>query len=379
MEVILNAGLGIGILMFLLLLFKRDKNRQDYFFLCWILITLLQILFYEITLYRFEFYSFWAIVGFGLPLLGGPLLFLYILSLTGHHVSWLTIMAHLGVYFVFAGILFFLQEYNDMTLIASEGYIQIPPNPPKWMLYYAVPLAVSGLVYCIWDLLLLHRHRKNIVDLFSFDEKISLNWVRYVVYSYFILFILASFLIFGATQFQLFPMKEAFAFVGIALSLMLVAFGFYGFRQTAIFSNLNVGSDEIESPGKDTPMAVYAKSGLDTEKIESLANQLAAHMKNEKPFLNEDLNLPALAEQCNISQAQLSQVINQHFQMNFYDFVNLYRIEEAKKRLLSPNFDHLSILGIAFDCGFKSKSSFNRYFKKHTGVSPSEFKKNKFE
>jgi len=376
MEVILNAGLGIGILMFLLLLFKRDKNCQDYFFLCWILITLLQILFYEITLYRFELHGFWAIASFGLPLLGGPLLFLYILSLTGHHASWPTIIIHLGLYFVFVGVLFFLQEYNDITLMASEGYIQIPSNPPKWMLYYAIPLAVSGLVYCIWDLLLLHRHRKNIVDLFSFDEKISLNWVRYVVYSYFILFILASFLIFGATQFQLFPMKEAFAFVGIVLSLMLVAFGFYGFRQTSIFSNLNVGVDKIASiERKGSPMGVYAKSGLDVEKIENLANELAACMKKEMPFLNENLSLPTLAEQCSISQAQLSQVINQHFQMNFYDFVNQYRIEEAKKRLLSPDFDHLSILGIAFDCGFKSKSSFNRYFKKNTGISPSEFKK----
>jgi len=98
-------------------------------------------------------------------------------------------------------------------------------------------------------------------------------------------------------------------------------------------------------------------------------------MDNGKPFLNEDLSLPLLAEQCELSQTQLSQIINQHFQVNFYDFVNSYRIEKAKGMLCSSEFEHLSILGIAFECGFKSKSSFNRYFKKHTGVSPSKFKK----
>lgn len=125
----------------------------------------------------------------------------------------------------------------------------------------------------------------------------------------------------------------------------------------------------------DTPKASYSKSGLNQNKIEDLANRLSQHMEQQKPYLNEDLNLNKLAEQCSMQPAQLSQIINQQYQMNFYDFVNQYRVEETKKKLCSSDFDHLSVLGIAFDCGFKSKSSFNRYFKKYAGVSPSEFKK----
>lgn len=376
MEVILNAGLGIGGMLFLLLLAKKNKRQEDYLFLCWILATLLQISFYQITIYRFALHGFWAIASFGFPLLGAPLLFLYILSLTGHQIPWTSLIGHLGIYPLFVATLFFLQEYDTLTLTASEGYIQIPSNPSRWMLYYAVPLAVSGLVYCVWDLILLYRHRKTIGELFSFDEKISLDWLRYVVYSYFVLFILASCLVFGATQFQLLPMDKAFALVGILLSLMLVAFGFYGFRQTTIFSDRDIDLDRTKSFEKmETPIATYAKSGLDAKKIEQMAQELASYMDNGKPFLNEDLSLPLLAEQCELSQTQLSQIINQHFQVNFYDFVNSYRIEKAKGMLCSSEFEHLSILGIAFECGFKSKSSFNRYFKKHTGVSPSKFKK----
>ncbi len=372
MEIILNAGLGIGILMFLLLLFKQHKKQGDYFFLGWILATLGQIAFYEITIYRFTLQGFGAILGFGLPLLGAPLLFLYILSLTCHTVSWKTIVPHLSIYVIYVLVLLSFQRYDEATLIASNGYFHPPNKASLWMQYYAIPLAISGLIYCLWDLLLLRKHRQNIVELFSFDEKIDLKWVGYIVYSYLILFILASFLIFGAVQFQLFPVENAFALVGICLSLMLIAFGFYGFRQTAIFSNLEPRNLVEETSFSGT--ASYVKSGLTVDKISNLANRLTTQMETEKPFLNEDLSLSILAEQSQISQSHLSQIINQHFQRNFYDFVNQYRVEEAKKKLSSPEFDHLSILGIAFECGFKSKSSFNRYFKKYTGSSPSEFK-----
>lgn len=377
MEFILNAGLGIGTMLFLLLLFKRGKNQGDFFFLGWIGVMLGQISFYDITIYHYELSGFWAVSTFGLPLLGAPFLFLYILALTGHCVSWKTVLAHLGIYVIYILILFLLMEQNGVKPIIINGIFMLPENNPVWMQYYAVPLAISGLVYCVWDLLLLKRHRKNIGNLFSFDEKISLKWVNYIVYSYLILFLLASFFIFGSIHFEILTIKNAFAVVGIMLSLMLLNFGFYGLKQTTIF--LNTGTQNTITSKLQvgtTEKASYLKSGLTTKKIKVFAEQLTKCMVSEKPFLNENLNLPLLAEQCKISQPYLSQIINQHFKMNFYDFVNQYRIEEAKTKLSSLDFNHMSLLGIAFECGFKSKSSFNRYFKKHTGSSPSEFKKN---
>lgn len=378
MEVFLNAGLGAGILMFLVLVFKKSKKQEDYIFLGWIAVTLLQIAFYQITIYHFDIQGLWAVLSFGLPLLGAPLLFLYIYRLTGHKVTWLTISAHLGVYLIFVAILMVLQQNSNVQLIATNGYFPLPEKAPIWMQYYAAPLAISGLVYCIWDLFLLRKHRKAIVTFFSFEEKIDLKWVTYVVYSYFILFVLSSILIFGTIHFQLFSIENAFALVGITLSLMLIAFGFYGFRQTAIFSNIetqNIQNVNLDSTEVETTS--YTKSGLTEEKIVSHANQVSEHMEQNKPYLQDDLTLSILAKQCNLSNVNLSQVLNQHFRLNFYDFVNQYRIEESKKMLLSSDYDNLSVLGIAFNCGFKSKSSFNRYFKKYNEVSPSEFKEKK--
>ncbi|MEM1339340.1 MAG: helix-turn-helix domain-containing protein [Bacteroidota bacterium] len=376
MEIVLNAGLGIGVFMFFLLLLKKEKEQGDFLFLGWIAVTLLQIIFYEITIYNFALNGIWAILGFGLPLLGAPLLFLYILSLTGHRVSWKTSTAHLGIYGIYVVCLFVLQHKDAVSLTAVNGYFEMANTSPKWMNYYAIPLAISGFVYCLWDLFLLRRHRTTIAELFSFDEKINLKWLKYVVYSYFILFVLASFLIFGATQFKIIPIQNAFALVGITLSIMLIAFGFYGFRQTAIFSGNTIQDPSLlELDAPSLKKAAYSKSGLTTKKVDELGGQLMDYMKFEKPFLDEDLSLSLLSEKSGINPSHLSQVINQHFDLNFYDFVNQYRVAEAKKMLSSRKFDHLSVLGIAYDCGFKSKSSFNRYFKKYTSLSPSEYKK----
>jgi AraC-like DNA-binding protein len=82
-----------------------------------------------------------------------------------------------------------------------------------------------------------------------------------------------------------------------------------------------------------------------------------------------------LASQLTLNQNQLSQVINQKSGNNFFVFVNTYRVEEVKKRLLDSSFSHLSILGIAYDCGFRSKSAFNRIFKAQVGLSPLEYQR----
>ena len=77
----------------------------------------------------------------------------------------------------------------------------------------------------------------------------------------------------------------------------------------------------------------------------------------------------------NCTPHQLSYIINNGFDENFYQFINRFRIEEAKKLILNPNMNHLSLLGIGFEVGFNSKSVFNTTFKKNTGKTPSEFKK----
>jgi len=97
-------------------------------------------------------------------------------------------------------------------------------------------------------------------------------------------------------------------------------------------------------------------------------------MTEEKPYFEGDLTLQKLADRLSISPHHLSQIINDKIGQNFFDFINSYRIEEAKKLLLDPRGELLTILAISEETGFNSKSSFNNAFKKYTGQTPSQFK-----
>lgn len=117
----------------------------------------------------------------------------------------------------------------------------------------------------------------------------------------------------------------------------------------------------------------YLNYGLKQADAQLLAERLRIHMDSQKPYINPDLCLRDLAGQLEVYPHYITQVLSTLFNQNFYDFVNTYRVGEAKK-LLTGNTDNLTILTIAYNCGFNSKSSFNRIFKQKTGLTPSGYK-----
>jgi AraC-like DNA-binding protein len=114
-----------------------------------------------------------------------------------------------------------------------------------------------------------------------------------------------------------------------------------------------------------------------------ISSQLAAQvtaslikaMSGDKVYLNPNLNLAILSQHTKVTAKTISAVLNQHLQKSFNEFVNGYRIDEFKERILQPEHNHLTIAGIALDCGFNSQATFQRTFKELTGQSPSEFRK----
>lgn len=111
------------------------------------------------------------------------------------------------------------------------------------------------------------------------------------------------------------------------------------------------------------------------ERLVELKYKLNELMQNEEPYLDTELNLINLSKQLQVSSNHLSYIINNGFNENFYGYINKFRIKKAKKLLIDKNANHLSIIGIAYESGFSSKTSFNTIFKKVTGLTPSEFKK----
>ena len=112
-----------------------------------------------------------------------------------------------------------------------------------------------------------------------------------------------------------------------------------------------------------------------SDEDKQVAKKLKTIVATESLYLNPLLSLPVLADKLNISSNQLSTILNDCMNTNFYDFVNSYRVEEVKQRLASPKYKNQTLLAISGDCGFNSKSAFNRIFKNVTGKTPSQYQK----
>ena len=364
-------GMGIAILLIALVIFKKQRKVADWYLGAWIGIFFCQLLFYDFTLYQEGLSGSWAIVGFSSVLLNMPFLFGYIRALMGKALSIKELLLHISPFLLYCSVFLITQNRLGLAVQAERGYLTLEGPVPLWLHLHPFPLAIFSVIYCTWNLVLLRTHKQRLPQIFSYDEFINLNWIRYLIYGYLIFTLIGMVLIFGATNFGWFDINKVFGVLAAIIGLMVAATGFWGLQQTDIFSSLP--SRDIPSVSDKTQP--YQKSGLASEKAKHYAEQLRGFMEDKKLYLDEELSLPLLAEAVKLSPSHLSQVINQQFEKNFFDFVNLYRVEEAKIRLKNPEFSHFSILAIGLDCGFRSKSSFNRAFKKFVGKTPSEFRR----
>lgn len=149
--------------------------------------------------------------------------------------------------------------------------------------------------------------------------------------------------------------------------------GYYSVRKTPFYRSYHIeGMDtlEVEHVAKG---AKYENTKLKEEEVQAISQKLNSHLENQKPYLNKNLTIGELAESVGVPTYQLSQVINGHLGQSFFELVNSFRVMEVKKRFFDPQFSNLTLLGIAMECGFNSKASFNRIFKQMTNQTPTEY------
>ena len=150
----------------------------------------------------------------------------------------------------------------------------------------------------------------------------------------------------------------------LPVTVFIYVIGFNAMRNPVIFSGA------VQSNGNDKK---YSSSSLKTEDSKVYLDNLLDLMRSEKPYLDPELKLVSLSVRLNIPSNHLSQVINEQLNLSFFDFINQYRVDAAKD-ILKDRSTNDTLLKIAFDVGFNNKVSFNNYFKKLTGMTPSQFR-----
>lgn len=152
--------------------------------------------------------------------------------------------------------------------------------------------------------------------------------------------------------------------IASVIMFMIYTFSFYVIRYSLFLRDK-----------QDPDIAKYEKSTFPSDRVDIALSKLKEVMETEKPFLAPGFSLPILAEKTHLSTHLLSQLLNGHLNQNFYEFTAGYRIKEAQQILSGPDNAHKSIEQIAEEVGYFSKSSFNTAFKKITGLTPSQYRK----
>ncbi len=161
--------------------------------------------------------------------------------------------------------------------------------------------------------------------------------------------------------------------LGPLLTMVLFSMGFFGLRQSVIFS---AEEEEPLPPATAVPEARKMEF-FSPEELARWKDRLSTYVEKEKPYLNPELRLVDLAHGLGLKAYQVSEILNRGLGFSFYDYVNGLRVQEVKKRLMDPQYSHFSILGIANETGFNSKSVFNESFRRLTGMTPSAYRETK--
>lgn len=356
-----------------LLFQKKPRALHDNILILWLIYLGLFIgtyAFYSHELFtRFRLLSVALI---SLLMLHGPFLYVYVLALiTGKHRFTAGDLMHLVPFGLF--VLYILAASLNPSLSARLSLENVSPgdNPPFLFTVFLLMTAISGMLYFILTLKLFRKLSQNITNIFSNPEGVDPYWIRILTIAFGIVWNALITVTVLHHIFSMFSMAFCTDGLFLSLSVFVIAVGWFGLRQKIIFSP----ESTVVVTGREPDQQKYSGSRLTEEDAEAYAIRLIRYMETAKPYLDPDLSLPQLSGNLDIPVHYLSQVINGKYSLNFHDFVNRYRVEEFKEKVGSAEFANFTLLGTAFECGFNSKSAFNRVFRQFTGVTPSQYKK----
>ena len=375
------AGIVITFFLSVLLAGKKGKSEADKILTAWLIITGFHLTMFYMYLSGNYIKVPWLLgLHLPLPLVHGPFLFLYTTALTQLRRIKTVGLLHFAPVLVTYGL---MSQFFQLPAEQKVWVYQHGGSGYKWLTDLVfIGIIASGVSYVILSFLRLRQHKVNIESQFSNTARINLNWLRYLIYGTSAIWIVI-----------LVGLNDIYIFGTVVLYVFFI--GYFGIRQVGIFSNKPLLIEPAKSPleksvnvepelknqlqtaanvsNEPDTKRKYQKSSLTAEEARRIYNQLHQLMLKDKLFKDPELNLGQLAGNLNVHSNVLSQIINSFENKTFYDYINSLRIEEFKTLVTDPVNRQYTLLSLAYECGFNSKTAFNRNFKKVTALSPSEY------
>ena len=359
-------------LLFAFLIFAVKHDRKSDFFLIGFLLTQAAIPLHTLVNYGEEFrfialelspnlYKIFETAYW----LEGPLLLWYTRSLVYKNYSLskldLLYLAPLVIYLIYITVTFYvLSDTDKVEFLYSHDTINAS------FVHHAIGFIREALrvVFSILCIIEIKRCRQQIRNRYSSIEKIDLGWLNLLVISFLFVRAWALLVSLSIILFVHAGIKINFANLGLfgnyATLGLVTGLIYFGIRFSSIFEGME--SSEVAQS--------HSVQEVDKDKIQFIEK----YMQDKKPFLANILTLEQLATQMEMPPRTLSNIINRHFKRNFFEFINEYRIDEAKRQLAAPENKSKTIIDIMDQSGFNSKATFNTFFKKLVGVTPSQYR-----
>ncbi len=316
------------------------------------------------------------LLNYVIDFLFGPLFYLYAVALTEQNRPLKRNLMHVMPFVLAAFVVLILGWQFTHAAVADVIHFNGGDGRLAGVLLVIDLLATASMLgYLILTSLYLRRHQKRIGDYYSYQKKVNLKWLSMILMGLILLFtvyILVPFFSHESTIYQ-----SNFVFYLLLISMIHVV-GYSGLKQPQLF--LKKASRQVHDTGSVEPNKAvvltnkYHNSALSRLQAEAVIEDLDEVMHKQLLYLNDDLTLDDLANQSGIPKNWVSQAINEVMGINFYDYVNAFRVEEAKRLLKDQRHKHKKIIEIAYESGFKAKSSFNLSFKKACAMTPSQYR-----
>lgn len=330
--------LGFGILI---LATKKGKRRADYLLLLWFAIFLIHL----VTINQLtRLPKWWFALNTAVTFLHGPLFYAYVISLQKDKKLATSATILLGAALLLGSIL---------SLLAQP-----------------VPFIVNVIVVGVFAFLtsqILWQREPGIKD---FSPAI-LKWLRFLLLG------MTTLLLIPLVQLIINPtwLQQSNNLIGtVFYCVFILVLTFWGIRVAPVLVAEMTGTPPpFHEPEPSKPR--YHQSTLSDEQRQSIFQKLETVMRDDLLYLDANLTLRTVAEKLAVSANQLSEAVNVSSDRNFNDYVNSFRIKAVCKKLETGDHNRLTFLAIALECGFNSKASFNRSFRKQIGQTPSAFAK----
>ena len=375
MDIFGAIGAINALLLALFLVKEKNRTVSDKILIAWVLNFFL----YFGCYFLFERFTnkisiIWLPI-WGISLLAHPVfLFLYSISLSKKGFVF-----DLKIASNFLVILFWVVSMIPFMLTTSEEQLKLIYTRQSISYELFLPMMVQlciELFYFIKALIVLIKHQNIINQEFSYHDKINLNWLRILIYFY-IVILISNVVGYSLVSSKILNIKVMDDLLMIVRMLVIYYMFYHGYKQKLIYTanrrNKKQKADRIDNVQPVSSQTEQTK--LPASEYHEIIEKLRKLMVDEKMYLEPELSLGETANKLGIHAHRLSKLLNVQLSKNFFEFVNEYRVDEFKRLAIDPENKHISLLGLAIDAGFNSKATFNRFFKKSTGLTPSEFRK----